>query len=241
MFISVEQLHNSVGVDETIARFFVDRKLPVNNAFWRNKLLYIARGNGYVSIPVYYDILFRLGIPRELLLSETHVQLMEQIMHYAIMVEFQEISFDQQLNEIKSLLSNRVKDEKFYNDLLNYLNQPVLKPLKKFGMTIPALNRADVFLFILCDISLSKQQTDLAVKYWYALHTSYLLMDDMYDYKTDKHDKEENSIIELGDGEPGFEKAFEILKKNATTLHAINPTLANYFEASLEGLYNLIP
>ena len=47
-----------MGVNKTIARFFVDRKPPENNTFWEGKLLYIGFGNGYVSIPVFYDILF---------------------------------------------------------------------------------------------------------------------------------------------------------------------------------------
>ena len=31
MFISVKHLHDDMGVDEKIARFFVDRKVPQNN------------------------------------------------------------------------------------------------------------------------------------------------------------------------------------------------------------------
>ncbi|HEY2349417.1 MAG TPA: hypothetical protein VGH64_10385 [Puia sp.] len=52
-----------MGVNKTIGRFFVDRKLPENNSFWKGRLLYIGFGNGYVSIPVFYDILYRLGLP----------------------------------------------------------------------------------------------------------------------------------------------------------------------------------
>ncbi|HTQ66352.1 MAG TPA: hypothetical protein VMI12_16280 [Puia sp.] len=240
MFVSVSKLHNDMGVDEKIARFFVDRKIPSDNIFWKNRLLYVGRGNGYISIPVYYDLLFRLGVPQQVLLAEDHVKLMEQIMHYAILVEYGEISFYQQLQEIKRLLSNRIKNEKFYGELLSYLGQAVLKPSGKLGMSIPALNRADVFLFILCDFTLSARQTELAIGYWYALHTSYLLMDDIYDYKMDKQEKEENSIIELGDGEAGFEKAFEILKKNTEIIRSLNPVLAEYFEESATSLYDHI-
>src|ERR1700753_4240333 len=104
MFISVRNLHKNMGVDETIARFFVDRKVPPDNSFWRNRLVYISRGNGYISIPVYYDMLYRLGVPKELIMEESHVRFMEGIMHYAILAEFNEISFRQQLEEILKLL-----------------------------------------------------------------------------------------------------------------------------------------
>ena len=126
-------------------------------------------------------------------------------------------------------------------ELITYLEQPVLRPLGKLGMSIPSLNRADVFLFILCDLFLSDQQTSQAITYWYALHTSYLLMDDIHDYKNDIQNKEENSIFELGVGNLGFEKAFEVLLGNAKTLKKINPLLGSYFEESIAGLYNLIP
>ncbi|MBS1599599.1 MAG: hypothetical protein JST75_15345 [Bacteroidetes bacterium] len=241
MYVSFKYLHDDMGVDEKIGRFFVDRKIPSDNIFWKKRLLYIGRGNGFISIPVYYDLLFRIGVPQELLLAEQHVQLMEKIMHYAISVEHLVIGFKEQLSEISALLRGRIKNEKFYSELLAYLHQPVLKPAGDLGMQIPSLNRADVFLFILCDLPLTDEQMHKAIKYWYALHTSYLLMDDMYDYKSDKDAKEENAVIELGDGELGFEKAFGLLKGNTETLRIINPSLASFFEESMTRLYDLIP
>ena len=38
MFISVNQLEEEMGVDRRIGRFFVDRRLPENNSFWKNRL-----------------------------------------------------------------------------------------------------------------------------------------------------------------------------------------------------------
>ena len=173
-----------MGVSPTIGRFFVDRKLPENNSFWKGRLLYIGFGNGYVSIPVFYDILFRLGLPLDVLLDGQHVQFMERL--------------------------NR------------YLDQPVLKPLGPFGLVHHSLNRADVFLYVLCDLPLSDEQWKLAIRYWYALHPSYLIMDDIRDYAKDKEEGEENVVIDLGDGTTGFEKTFEMLHKNSETMKEIN-------------------
>ncbi len=239
MFISVKNLHNNMGVDETIARFFVDRKVPADNVFWKNRLLYITRGNGYISIPVYYDLLFRTGLSRQLLLEETHVQFMENVMHFAMLVEFKEISFAVQLEKIIELLQGRIRNPGFYNELIPYLGQPVIRPQGELGMPVPSLNRADVFLFILCDLPMTTEQTTAALRYWYALHTSYLLMDDIYDYKIDEQENEENSVIELGAGQSGFDKAFEILNNNIKVLLAINPQLSSKFEKSLETLHDL--
>lgn len=240
MFVSVKYLHDEMGVDEKIARFFVDRKIPENNSFWKKRLLYIGRGNGYISIPAYYDLLFRLGVSRDILLNETHVQFMEWVMHYAILVELKQISFNEQLSQITKLLTGRIKDEKFFHELIGYLEQPILKPLGYLGKEVPSLNRADVFLFILCDLPLSEEQIRKAVESWYALHTSYLLMDDMCDYNSDKEKQEENSVIELGDGDKGFEKAFERLKTNFEVMRNINPVLADLFEQSAARLHEFI-
>lgn len=236
MFISVKHLHGNMGVDEEIARFFVDRKIPENNVFWQKKLLYVTRGNGYISIPVYYDLLYRMGLPKSCLIEESHIVLMERIMHYAMQVEFQQISSKTQLDEIEKLLIGRTKNPVFFSELVDYLDQPILKPKGKLGKEISALNRADVFLFILCDLPLDKGETEKAIQFWYALHTSYLLMDDIYDYQFDKQNLEENAVIELGDGEEGSIKAYTTLQANLEVLYQINPALSSFFELSIRDL-----
>jgi hypothetical protein len=227
-------------VDEYIARFFVDRKVPPDNAFWKHRLLYIGRGNGFVNIPVYYHILFKLGIPLEELLKESQLELMERIMHFAILTEKGEINMAAQLEGIEALLEGRIRNPAFDEELRFYLRQNVLRPLGRLGLKVPALNRADAYLYILCDLELSAEQTNLALKYWYALHPSYLLMDDIYDYKKDKHNGEENAIVELGDGKEGFAAAFEMLEENCKTLATINPVLSHTMEELMEGLHDLI-
>lgn len=228
MFVSVNHLHQDMGVDPQIARFFVDRKVPAGNAFWRKRLLYVGRGTGFVSIPVYYDILYRIGVPREILLSEEHIRLMEQVMHYAILQEYKEISFEQQLTETQALFSGKAGNEYYLSALLAYLRQPVLKPLGPFGKNISALNRADAFLFVPGDLPLNREQQLLAIAYWYPLHTSYLLMDDLVDLQEDEKTEEENSILEMGGGEESIEKGFRLLDENAAALEKINKKLSEY-------------
>ena len=241
MYISVRYLRDRMGVDESLARFFVDREVPKDNAFWKGRLLYIGRGNGFVSIPVYYDLLRRLGVSKEILLAEEHILLMQDIMHYAILAECKQISFQEHLEKIRQLLVARPHNELFMQELLDFLSQPILKPAGRLGMAVPALNRADVFLFILCDIPLSGIQIDNAIRYWYALHSSYLLMDDLVDYAGDKEAGEENSVVELGDSEKGFGHAFKILEENADSLSEINDALSDFLKeqwADLRALFS---
>ncbi len=108
-------------------------------------------------------------------------------------------------------------------------------------MDFPALNRADVFLYILCDLPLSEMQWQQAIRYWYALHPSYLIMDDIRDYSSDKENGEENVVVDMGEGPEGFDKAFEMLKKNSSTIQEINPVLAVYLLEYEEDLREFIP
>jgi hypothetical protein len=241
VFISVNQFERDMGVNNTIARFFVDRKPPENNSFWKGKLLYIGYGNGYVSIPVFYDILFRIGIPQVVLLDEKHIHFMEQLMHFAILQEKNEINIPEELKCIRALLTGRIKDLQHYEALSTYLDQPVLRPLGLFGLKHPSLNRADVFLYVLCDLPLSGNQWEQAVRYWYALHPSYLIIDDIRDYLKDKEDGEENVVIDLGDGPEGFERTFSMLHKNGEIMKEINPLLAQFLMDYEEDLREFVP
>ncbi len=241
MFMSVSQFERQMGVNATIGRFFVDRKPPENNSFWKNRLLYVGFGNGYVSIPVYYDILHRLGLPIEVLLNEEHVLFMEQLMHFAILQERNEISYTEELKCIRALLKRRIQHPFYYDALNRYLDQPVLRPLGPFGLIHPSLNRADVFLYVLCELPLSEKQWEQAIRYWYALHPSYLIMDDVRDYARDKENGEENVVIDLGGGVTGFQNAFAMLRKNGEIMQEINPLLGQFLIDYEEELKDWVP
>jgi hypothetical protein len=241
MFISVRQLEEEMGVDKRIGRFFVDRKVPESNSFWKDRLLYISFGNGFLSIPVYYDILYRIGVPIEKLLDEKHIEFMEQVMHFAILHERNEISYNEELESIRTLLNGRVQDMEYYNKLNNYLDQPKQFPLGPFGLNSPSLNRADVFLYILCDLPLSKIHWEKATRYWYSLHPTYLIMDDICDYEKDCENNENNIVSDLGGGVDAFEKTFELFRKNCETLGKLNPLLGEFLLRYEEGLREKIP
>ena len=241
MFISVNQLENEMGVDKRIGRFFVDRRIPNENSFWKGRLLYIAFGNGYLSIPVYYDILYRIGVPVDILLEEKHIEFMERLMHFAILQERNEITVSEELTQIRRMLNNRVRNAEYYQMLNRYLDQPTLHPMAPFGLPFPSLNRADVFLYILCDLPLSEAQWADAIRYWYALHPSYLIIDDIRDYEKDRENKDENVVLEYGGGLAGFEKTFELFRENCITLKEINPLLSDFLLGYEEKLRENIP
>ncbi len=241
MYLTVNHFEKAMGVERSVAAFFVDRRLPDNNSFWQGKYLYIGFGNGYVSIPVYYDILRRIGLPVGVLLAEKHIELMEQLMDFAVQHEKKEIDTRQELDSIRALLQGRIHHAAYYEQLNEYLDQEDLNPIGPFGLEYRSLNRADVFLYILCDLPLTDDQWQQALRYWYALHPSYLIIDDVRDYGKDKEDGEDNVVVDLGGGAEGFERTFSLLQKNAATIEEINPLLANYLREYEPNLRQLVP
>jgi hypothetical protein len=241
VFLSVKQLEEEMGVDKRIGRFFVDRKIPPDNSFWKGRLLYIAFGNGYLSIPVYYDLLFRIGVPLDFLLDEKHIGFMEQLMHYAILQERNEITVSEELIQIRQMLVGRVHHAEYYHLLNCYLDQSTLDQMGPFGLPFPSLNRADVFLYILCDLPLTETQWTQAIRCWYALHPNYLIIDDIRDYEKDRKNGEENVIIDLGGGLPGLEKTYALFRENCDTLGEINPLLADFLRGYEEKLRENTP
>src|ERR1044072_972055 len=143
MFTSKEHLHFNLGVDLEIAAFFVDRKVPSDNMYWKNRYLYVAGGTGFLFIPLFFDLQFRMGIDKKLVLDETYIQLMEDVLDSAARYEFEQISFEEHIRNCRQLMKNKIKNENLYNDLVNYFTNEDLKPYKNIGPFSKALNRGD--------------------------------------------------------------------------------------------------
>jgi hypothetical protein len=234
MFTSKEHLSFNLGVDEDIARFFVDRKVPEKNRYWQGRYLYVAGGTGYLFIPLFFDLQYKCGVPRELVLNEHYVKIAEDILHSAALLEFREITFKDHLNHCKEIMASQVKNMGLFNDLLMYFNDEQLTSYKNLGTGNKALNRADTFLLSLSFLDLTTETTDTILKCWYALVPSFLLMDDVADLQKDKENEEENFILENGGGREGVQKSIEFLHEKFNWLKSYNSKLGSYFERSLE-------
>jgi len=234
MFTSKQQLHFDLGVDPGIAAFFVNRKVPVNNFYWKDRLLYVSKGTGYLFIPLFFDLQMKCGVSREAVLNEEYVTLMEAILNSAALHEMEQISFVEHLENCKKIIEKKIKNYHLYNDLLGYFGDQRLLPYKNLGTFNKALNRGDTFLFGTCFLDLDKQLSDKIIEYWYALVPAFLLMDDISDLHEDQVKNEENAVTAFGPGHEGLEKSIEFLKVKFNHLKTINSALGLYFERSLE-------
>src|SRR5687768_14695895 len=234
MFTSKEYLHTRLGVDAEIAAFFVDRKVPVNNLYWKGRYLYVASGTGYTFIPVFFDLQYKLGISKKELLDPLHLEVCEAGLHSAALYELQTITFTQHVENVKLLLSPYIKNHKLFEDLCGYFKLEELKPYKYLGTFSKALNRADSYLFTLTMLEATPLQVEKMVDAWYALVPSFLLLDDLTDLQEDIDNNEENSIRDFGEGSVGVEKAIEYVRLKFIYLKSINHELGDYLEKSLQ-------
>ena len=234
MFTSKQHLHYNLGVDADIAAFFVDRRVPVDNLYWKDRLLYVAAGTGYLFIPLFFDLQLKCGVSRENIVDEEYVELMEAILNSAALHEMEKICFSQHVENCKNIMSNKIRNHNLFNDLLVYFSDEELRPYKNLGTASKALNRGDTLLFSTCFLDLDKEVANKVIENWYALIPAFLLMDDISDLHEDREKNEENSVNDFGEGNTGVNNSIEFLRGKFNQLKIFNTKLGSYFERSLE-------
>jgi hypothetical protein len=225
MFLTAIALVQEFGVDKTIAKFFVDREPPKENLYWKDKLLYLRPQPGYIFLPLIVDLFYRSGIPLADLLSEEFITTLEHIGHYAAQEEFDLITKQEAMVSCKRLVEV-FKDEKFLNDLAEYLNGDQ-NEISALTTPFRALHRGDLFLFSLCVLKCDEEQKLNLAKTWFTLISTLLLLDDSEDYDSDLEKGDENAFIESGSNQEGFDKIKSLLAKNLHHITSINAAMAN--------------
>ncbi|GAO45697.1 hypothetical protein [Flavihumibacter petaseus] len=226
MFTSKEYLSDELGVDPEIARFFVDRKVPQNNMYWKGRLLYVARGTGYLFIPLLVDLMYKAGIPKGVLLETAYVQQMEQILDLAARYEYKEKTFEEHIAEIDALVLPGARQQWLVENLRVYFRQEVLHPAAGLGIDNPPLNRGDALLYWFTALEAPKETIEQLIAAWYALVPAFLLLDDLVDLKEDQENNDENSVARYGYNSSGVREAITVLEGMFETLGRLNAPLA---------------
>ena len=231
MVITAQKLESEMGINSEIARYFAnERKVPANNAYWKDKRIYISRGFGFQAIPFLFDLVHKCGVPLDVLLNDDHVTLMEQGFHEVGRFEKSEIGFEEFLTSCKLLLKDRVKQPHLAADLFALFSGKATS-FFEFETEHKALARSDSFLFTLVDLELTDEWVNNFLPLWYALARPILLLDDFKDLEEDRRNGEENMIIELGDNAEAVKQAYDFGMEDLKRLSVINPKLAKYIES----------
>jgi hypothetical protein len=230
MFVSANQLVRSYGIDNTIARFFVDREPPAENLYWHNKLLYIRPAPGYLFIPLIVDLLYKLGIERQQLLSDRFVRTMEQIGHISALEETKNISAEEAITKCIQLVKENCTNREWLDNVINYFEGNRENLLSKLTTPFKALHRGDVFLFSLSTLEFQQPLFVQVAEQWFALIGSLLLLDDVEDVESDKETGEENAFLEAGLNAEGIQRIAALVEKNVLAINTVNPTMGSELE-----------
>lgn len=219
-----------MGINSEIAHYFANvRKVPAENAYWRNKKVYISFGLGFQAIPFMFDLVHKCGISTDILLQEDHITLMEEGFDKVGLYENNEISFGEFLSQCKELLHGRIIQFHLAADLFAVLSNNGTKYFE-FETKHKALARSDSFLFTLVDLDLSDEWVKNFLPLWYSLARPILLLDDFKDLEEDRQKQDENMILELGDDANAVMQAYDFGMRDLTKLATVNPKLAGYIE-----------
>lgn len=226
MFLSKHHLTGNFGVAPEIAAFYVDKKVPEGNLYWKGKLLYLRHNPGYLFIPLFCDVLYRIGVPLEQLISDPFVALFEDVLHSAAREEFGETDEKAHLTYCYEKAKGH-GDNSQWLELMegHFVQQNAALPHQPDAM---ALRRADAFLFALNALTIPEGKEELVCKYWFALISFFLLMDDIDDYAKDKRNNDQNTLLEWGDDSEAVDKVNRLLEEDIHVLNEINPKLSAY-------------
>lgn len=226
MFLTANSLVFEYGIDEEIAKFFVDREPPKDNLYWKDKLLYLRPQMGYVFLPMITDLFYKAGVSKNILLSEDFVQLLEQIGHFSAQQEFDVISDGVALQNCILLVKNKTTDEAFLKALIEHFKGHK-NYITSLATPFNALHRGDLFLFSLCILNLNDEQQKLLICIWFALISTILLLDDAEDLEKDKKENEENAFIQSGLNKKGFEQLQLLINTNIQFLQKLNKKMGD--------------
>jgi hypothetical protein len=236
MFLSAQALAIEYGIDDRIAKFFVDREPPKDNLYWKDKLLYLRPRPGYIFIPLITDLFYRSGISLDILLNENYVGVLEQIGHYSAQQEFGMIGYSEVAHLCSRFVEPIAVDKKNLKIIDNYFENGT-NELNSYNVPFSALRRGDVFLYSLSVLDIDQAKFFELVKTWFALISTLLLMDDSEDYLEDLESGEENAFVESGSSKEGFEEIRNMLSSNLRHIESINFSMAQALNRKLISMH----
>lgn len=236
MFLSANFLSINYGIDDTIAKFFVDRQPPANNLYWHEKLMYLRTEPGWLFIPLIVDLLFKAGIEKKQLLSEDFVSLMEQVGHISAQEELKQITKEEALHKYTALVKTNHKNVSFYNNLIDFMQGGHNNPFTPLCTPFKALHRGDAFLFSLCAVEFENNIQQRLVQYWFALISTLLLLDDAEDIEVDRSSGDDNAFLECGLTKDGIEEIKKMVKQNLQLIAGLNNIMAIKLDQKFKAL-----
>ncbi len=234
MVVTKHFLAEKLGLDFEIAEFFADRKVPRDNLYWKNRFLYLTFGTGYLFIPVIMDALYKAGVDKKVILDPRRIGRMETAFDIVARHETKKISFETYIDEMAAVFSPYSIHDTLLDGLTRYFKNAEVTEFN-LGTPLPALNRADAFLFTFCDLPVEQDKLAHLIEIWYHVAVTVLMLDDLVDLEDDRKNGEENAVLEAGDNQDAVKKCTAIIENHLAGLKKINPTVEGFFRKVLDN------
>ncbi|HEY8388267.1 MAG TPA: hypothetical protein VIK74_06665, partial [Parasegetibacter sp.] len=183
---------------------------------------------GFLFIPLITDILLRLGIDKSHLLSENYVTKMEKVLDGAAREEFGMMEKGEHIANCIKMQHEAIADQEWVNEIVKHFSGGGDLPHQQ---PFAALQRADTFLFSMFFLPVDKKTGNAIFKYWFAMISFFLTLDDVEDFESDQQTGEMNVVIEAG-----TERVHQLLQDSITTIAEINPAMSAYMTTLLQKL-----
>ncbi len=226
MFLSADALNLAYGVDMAIAKTYVDRPVPPDNAYWKGRLLYVPPVPGFLFMPVFADLCLRCGIPREGILSEDCLSLAERILDSAARLENGTLDAHAHVRECQDAASVYPSGKEAWAALQGHLCLEGEQSPDPLRTSYPSLQRADTYLLSLCPIPMDAPTFLRAARAWRSLMSFLLVQDDLADIREDIERGQENAFLEAGLTAEAAAGVMSTVDEGLAHLRELNPVLA---------------
>lgn len=210
-------LETNLGIDRKVIELLCNRDVPKNNDYWKGRNSFISQSPGYLFIPILLDLLLKSNLDE--VLSESHLTLIEEILHSAARQESGIITYLQHHQECKAILERigigTHEKQKIEHELVN-------RSFTRFPEKYKSLRRANSYLYT---AALFPNNYEIIFHLWESLMPLFLFLDDLEDLPEDLATQSENCLLDSPDLENNFFTLHPLIAESIKQVEPINAIL----------------
>ncbi|MBL7873343.1 MAG: hypothetical protein JNM78_17115 [Cyclobacteriaceae bacterium] len=210
-------LEFDLAIHPDVVELLYSRQVPKNNDYWKGRKTFLSQSPGYLFIPILFDLFLKSNLDK--VLSETHLLLIEEILHSAAKQEANQITNIQHQQECHSILSRVGISEKEISRIENSL---VKRPFSNFPAKYKSLQRANSYLY---STALFPHDYDMIFTHWESVMPLFLFLDDLTDLQDDIDTQSENCLLDSPGIENNFFELHPLFIKSIKPLEKINKNI----------------
>lgn len=213
-----QYLETNLGIHRNVIECLCHREVPKNNKYWKGRKSFLSQSPGYLFIPILLDLFlkYNFGVA---VLSESHLLLIEEILHSAANQEAGHITYLQHHEECRAILHRMgIPDEK----IIKIEQTMVNRPFSLFPEKYKSLRRANSYLY---SAALFPNHDDIIFQCWESVMPLFLFLDDLTDLPEDITSQSENCLLDAADIEHNFFVLHPLIAESIKPLEKINDRL----------------